>query len=52
MYESLRVDVKVERVQFFAFTHNLSYIASISFTQAKITRHWKSTLIYTKHYIN
>ena len=37
MYESLCVDVKVERVQFFAFTHNLSYIASISFTHQNYT---------------
>ena len=49
MYGRSRVSVNVERGSTFTFTHDLSYIASISFTHTefthvKITRQWKSTL--------
>ena len=45
MYESLCVDVKVERgFNFCVHTQPFISFASISFTHVKITRHWKSTL--------
>ena len=45
MYESLCVDVKVERgFSFLSSRTTFHTFMSISFTHAKIARHWKSTL--------
>ena len=53
MYEKPRVNVKVERVLTFTYTHYLPYIVSVSFkgvkltrvrTQGEISRQWKPTL--------
>ena len=48
MYESLCVDVKVERgFSFLSSRTTFHTFMSISFTYAKIARHWKSTLTQT-----
>ena len=48
MYESLCVDVKVERgFSFLSSRTTFHTFMSISFTHAKIARHWKSTLSQT-----